>query len=225
MQMLSYVPRTLDALESANDYGAQIVANHSSRFGLLPALPTDNPDACLTEIQRGDASPIFNDRYATIIVFNNVSLSDPRLEPVWKELDARKAVIQVHPDANKKGTDGRPSPLIDIAFDTARVATDMLYKGVFCHWPNIKWVFAHSGGALPTPSGRLTLLSAESWVPDALNITREEIEKMLSRLYVNTATTAKISLAPAIQMVGVKHVVYGADCGVPCLTDATMTGN
>ncbi|KAF2181506.1 hypothetical protein K469DRAFT_691984 [Zopfia rhizophila CBS 207.26] len=225
MQMLSYLPRTLSALKNANDYGAQIVANHSSRFGLLLALPTDDPEACLAEIKRGDAYPVPNDGYATITVYNNVSLSDERLESVWNELDARKAVVHVHPDANKKGTDGRPSPLIDVAFDTARTATDMLYKGVFRRWPNIKWVFGHCGGALPVLSGRLSLLGAESWVPNPLNLTREEIETTLGRLYVDTAATAKTGLAPAIKMVGVKNIVYGADCGVPCSTDATMDEN
>ncbi|KAL9612462.1 MAG: hypothetical protein Q9167_002934 [Letrouitia subvulpina] len=225
MQMLSYLPRTLDALKSANDYGALIVKQHPSRFGLLLALPTDNATACLDEIKRGDKFDIPNDGYALLTVYNNVTLSDDSLEPLYEELDARGAVCHVHPDANKNGTDGRPSPLIDVAFDTARVATDMLYKGVFRRYPNIKFVFGHSGGALPVLSGRLSLLGAESWVPNPLNLTRQEIERSLGNLYVDTAATAKTGLSPALKMVGAKHVVYGADCGVPCSTDATMAEN
>ncbi|KAL8705060.1 MAG: hypothetical protein Q9225_008050, partial [Loekoesia sp. 1 TL-2023] len=211
MQMLSYLPRKLDALKSANDFGASIVKQHPSRFGLLLALPTDNATACLDEIKRGDAFDVPNDGYALLTVYNDVMLSDASLEPVYEQLNARGAVCHVHPDANKNGTDGRPSPLIDVAFDTARTATDMLYKGVFRRYPNIKWVFGHSGGALPVLSGRLSLLGTESWVPNPLNLTREEIEKSLGNLYVDTAATAKTGLAPAIKMVGIKNVIYGAD--------------
>lgn len=130
MQMLSYIPRDLNALKSANDYGASIVMQHPSRFGLLLALPTDNATACLDEIKRGDDFDIPNDGYALSSEYNDVMLSDESLELVYQELDARRAVCHVHPNAFKKGADGRPSPLIDVAFETARVATDMLYKGV-----------------------------------------------------------------------------------------------
>jgi predicted TIM-barrel fold metal-dependent hydrolase len=158
-------------------------------------------------------------------VYNSVMLSNDSLEPVLIELDAREAVCHVHPDAFQKGSDGRPAPLIDVAFDTARTITDMLYRGVFRRHPNIKWVFAHCGGALPVLAGRLSLLGTESWVPNPLNLTREEIESTLANLRVDTAATAKTGLHPAVQMVGIENVIYGADCGVPCSTEATMTEN
>lgn len=40
MQMLSYIPKTLDVLRQANEYGAGIVSRYPTRFGLLLALPT-----------------------------------------------------------------------------------------------------------------------------------------------------------------------------------------
>ncbi len=52
MQMLSHIPPNVPALRAANDYGISIVQQHPSRFGLLAALPTDNPEACLAEISR-----------------------------------------------------------------------------------------------------------------------------------------------------------------------------
>ncbi|KAI1162664.1 hypothetical protein F5B18DRAFT_370384 [Nemania serpens] len=225
MQMLSYIPKTLDVLRQANEYGAGIVSRYPTRFGLLLALPTDNVAACLDEIRRGDAFDIPNDGYALNTVYNGVMLSSETLEPLFQELNARNAVCHVHPDAFKKGLDGRPSPLIDVAFDTARTITDMLYKGVFRRHPSIRWVFAHCGGALPVLSGRISLLGTESWVPNPLALTRKEIDDTLASLHVDTAATAKTGLYPAIQMVGIKHVVYGADCGVPCSTEATMAEN
>ncbi|POS76018.1 hypothetical protein DHEL01_v205589 [Diaporthe helianthi] len=196
--------------------------------GILPCLDKANVNdaaACLEEIRRGDTFEIPNDGYAVNTLYNGVMLSSESLEPVLQELDVRAAVCHVHPDAFKKGSDGRPSPLIDVAFDTARTITDMLYKGVFRRHRNIKWVFAHCGGALPVLAGRLSLLGTEPWVPNPLGLKRAEIEDSLSRLRVDTAATAKTGLFPAIEMVGVGNIIYGADCGVPCSTEATMAEN
>ena len=52
MQMLSNLPKQLDALKESNNYAASLVKNYPTRFGLLAALPTDNPEAALAEIDR-----------------------------------------------------------------------------------------------------------------------------------------------------------------------------
>ncbi|KAI9828573.1 MAG: hypothetical protein M1819_006565 [Sarea resinae] len=229
LQMLSNIPPSLDALRASNTHGLHLVAQHPCRFGLLAALPTDNPSACLAEIDRTTTTsvefPVAADGFAVTTVYNGVSLSDERLEPVWTKLNSRGAVVHMHPNAYAPPTQGRPSPVIEVAFDTARTAVDMLYKGVFRRYPDIRFVLAHSGGALPVLSGRLALLGTEAWVPNAEGITREEIETQLGALWVDTAATAKTGLVPAMRMVGAGKCVYGADCGVPCSTELTMEEN
>lgn len=227
MQMLSYIPqRNPEKLIAANTYAASLVKKYPDRFGLLGALPTDDPELCLKEIERLKTTlDVPADGFATCTVYNDVGLGDSRLEPVWKELNARKAVVHIHPNASAGPSQGRPSPLIEVAFDTARTIVDMLYNGVFSRYPDIKFVLGHCGGALPVLSGRLSLLGTEVWVPNPNKLTRQEIEQQLGRLYVDTAATAKTGLSPAVQMVGVEHVIYGADCGVPCSTELTMEEN
>jgi len=226
MALLSYVARTHEMLREGNDYAHKIVQNYPTRFGHLLALPTDDAEACLREIQHGDEyDEPKPDGYAVNTQYNGVLLSDARLAPVFDELDAQGAVVHVHPNAYLPGEYCKPSALIDVAFDTCRVATDMLYKGIFRRYPNIKFIFAHCGGALPALSGRLSLLGAESWVPNPEKLTKQEIESQLSKLYVDTAATAKTGLEPAAKMVGWNRCVYGADCGVPCSTWATMDEN
>ena len=63
----------------------------------------------------------------------------------------------------------------------------MLYAGTFRRFPNIKFIVAHYGGALPVLSGRLKLLGTESWVPNSNNITQEKIQEQLRRLSLDTA--------------------------------------
>ncbi|KOC17566.1 2-amino-3-carboxymuconate-6-semialdehyde decarboxylase [Aspergillus flavus AF70] len=227
MQMLSYIPqRSLEKLKEANTYAASLVSKYPSRFGLLAALPTDDPELCLSEIKRTTSTfAIPADGFAVTTVYKGVGLGDPRLEPVWDVLNSRKAVVHIHPNAYAAPTNGRPSPLIEVAFDTARTVVDMLYNGVFRRYSDIKFVLAHCGGVLPVLSGRLALLGTEEWVPNPNEITRKEIEEQLGRFYVDTAATAKTGLQPAVKMVGLENVVYGADCGVPCSTEQTMEEN
>jgi predicted TIM-barrel fold metal-dependent hydrolase len=225
MQMLSYVPQDHNKLRAGNDYGISIVQKYTTRFGLLAALPTDDAEACLDEINRTAAFVPAADGFAVSTVYRGIRLSDPLLEPVWQELNTRHATVFVHPDARAGPSLGRPSPLIEVAFDTTRTVVDVLYRGVFLRYPDIKFVIAHCGGALPALSGRLALLGAESWVPNPNNITSEEIEEQLGGLYVDTAANARTGLAPAITMVGKERCVYGADCGVPCSTERTMEQN
>ncbi|KAK5052110.1 hypothetical protein LTR84_002914 [Exophiala bonariae] len=226
MALLSYVASSHEKLREGNDYAHKIVQRYPTRFGHLLALPTDDTEACLREIEHGDNyDEPRPDGYAVNTQYCGVPLSDDRLAPVFERLNARGAILHVHPNAYLPGEYGKPSALIDVAFDTCRVATDMLYKGVFRRYRNIKFIFAHCGGALPVLSGRLSLLGAEPWVPNPEKLAKHDIESQLSNLYVDTAATAKTGLRPAAKMVGWDHCIYGADCGVPCSSWKTMDEN
>ena len=224
MQMLSNIPKQLDALRDSNDYAASLVANHPSRFGLLAALPTDDPTAALAEIERASRA-LRADGFAVTCNYNGIYLGDSSLNDVWAELNRRHAVVFVHPDSYAPASMGRPSPLIEQTFETTRTVVDMLYAGIFRRYPKIRFILAHCGGALPVLSGRLKLLGTEPWVPNPNNITQDEIEQQLSRFYLDTASTAPTGMAPALYMVPADHLVYGADCGVPSSTESTMEAN
>ncbi|KAK4697559.1 6-methylsalicylate decarboxylase, partial [Lecanoromycetidae sp. Uapishka_2] len=224
MQMLSNLPKQLDALKESNNYAASLVKKHPSRFGLLAALPTDDSEACLEEIERATGQ-LNADGFAVTCCYNGVYLGDSSLNNVWAELNRRHTTIFVHPDAYASASLGRPSPLIEVAFETTRTVVDMLYAGVFRRYPKIRWILAHCGGALPVLSGRLKLLGTEPWVPNPNGITQDEIKEQLASLYLDTAATAPTGMAPALHMVSADHLVYGADCGVPCSTEHTMEAN
>jgi predicted TIM-barrel fold metal-dependent hydrolase len=224
MQMLSNIPKNVAALRASNDYAASLVREHPTRFGLLTALPTDSPEDALAEIDRASRE-LHTDGFAVTCHYNGVYLSDARLDPVWEELDRRRAVVFAHPDAYAPASMGRPCALAEVAFETARTVIDMLYSGTFRKFPNVKFVLAHCGGALPALSGRVLLLGLESWVPNPHRLTPSEFRAHLRRLYLDTAATCPTTLGPALAMTTHDHLVYGSDCGVPCTTDATMQVN
>ncbi|KAI9743527.1 MAG: hypothetical protein M1818_002841 [Claussenomyces sp. TS43310] len=225
MQMLSNIPRTLDALRESNSYGASLVSSYPSRFGLLAALPTDHCAATLAEIKRA-TDELNADGFAVTCCYNGVYLGDPSLEEAMKELDRRSAVVLVHPNAYASQVFGRPAAALEVAFETARTVINMLYAGVFRRYPNIKFIIAHCGGAFPALTGRLSLLGTEAWVPNPNNITKEEIRQQLGSLYLDTAATATAhTLGPALTVVSPDHLVYGSDSGVPCSTSLTVDEN
>ncbi|WP_240437632.1 amidohydrolase family protein [Sciscionella marina] len=225
MQLLSNIPKTPDALRESNDYGAALVAAHPTRFGLLAALPTDDPRAALAEIARC-ADELHVDGFAVTCDYNGVSLGDPSLEPVWAELDRRGATVFAHPDAYAPANLGRPSPLLEVAFETARTVVDLLYAGILRRFPNFRLILAHCGGALPALAGRLELLGTQDWVPNPNRIEQHEIRAQLAGLYLDTAATGTgHSLAPALAMTSPEHLVYGSDSGVPCSTETTLEAN
>lgn len=228
MQMLSVIPTKVDDLKASNDYGASIVRKWPHRFGLLAALPTSDPQACLEEIERAidsSTSGLNADGFAVQCRYNDVYLSDPSLAPVWTRLNELHAVIFTHPDAWQPGHMGRPSPIVEVAFETTRTYVDMLYQGTFKQYPNITWIASHGGGAVPLLADRLELLGTEPWVPNPKGLKKEEVKKYLSKIYVDTAAVGPQSMHTAIRFLGKGHIVYGADCGVPCSTEATMEEN
>src|SRR5271156_4118591 len=121
-------------------------------------------------------------------------------------------------EAYKPPVQGRPIPLIEVAFETTRTLADMLYAGTSRRYPNIKFIAAHGGGALPLLADRLELLGTEPCLANPNGIAKEQ----LSGLYVDTAALGVAAMLTALRLVGKNHVVYGADCGVPCSTEATM---
>ncbi|WP_235009642.1 amidohydrolase family protein [Mycobacterium sp. 3519A] len=224
MQMLSNIPKSLEALRDSNDFGAEVVRTHPDRFGLLAALPTDDPDAALAEIDRA-TTQLSADGFAVTCNYNGVLLSDASLDPVWAELDRRQAVVFAHPDAYTPGAQGRPAPVLEVAFETTRTFTDMLYVRLFQRFPRIRFIVAHCGAALPALSGRLRLLGLASWVPNPHGLTAEELADALRRLHLDTAATCPTSLAAAMAMTTPDKLVYGSDCGVPCSSEASMNRN
>jgi 6-methylsalicylate decarboxylase len=226
MQMLSNVPKSIEALRASNDYAASLVRKYPSRFGLLAALPTDNPEAALAEINRA-YSELNADGFAVTCNYNKVYLSDSSLDPVWAELDRRHAVVFAHPDACAAGSMGRPSALIEVAFETASTITDMLYAGTFRKFPDVTFVFAHSGGAFPALSGRLLLLGNENWIPNPDRLTPLAMREHLRRVYLDSAAASSptTTLGSTVAMTGHDHLLYGSDCGVLSSTDDTMDAN
>jgi predicted TIM-barrel fold metal-dependent hydrolase len=89
-----------DMTRQVNEYCARIRDSNPAKFGFFATLPSllDNEGA-IQEIKYALGTL----RAEGVIVFTrygegNCYLGDPRLRPVWKELNLWKAVVLVHPE-------------------------------------------------------------------------------------------------------------------------------
>jgi predicted TIM-barrel fold metal-dependent hydrolase len=220
-QLLSnYGPVTADGMAASNSFGAALVADYPTRFGLLAQLPMAEPLRAVAEIRRS-IDELDAEGFAIQSNYAGIYLGDPRFEPVWAELDRREAVLFLHPTplGYEETRLGRPGALIEAPFDTARTVVDMLYAGVFRRYERLKVILAHAGGALPALAGRLMSLGPHplGWVPNPNEITAPEMRQTFARFYYDTALASTAhSLDPVLDLTTPDHLLYGADFGAPC---------
>ena len=83
---------------ACNDYGAKLVQDHPTRFGLFAAMPLPDVDATLKEIAYA-YDTLKADGVGLLTSYGDTWLGNPAFRPVMEELNRRKAVVHVHPTA------------------------------------------------------------------------------------------------------------------------------
>jgi predicted TIM-barrel fold metal-dependent hydrolase len=195
-----------------NEYGAQMVRNHKGRFGLFAAIPLPDPDGSLKEIEYA-LDTLHADGIGLFTSYRDKYLGDPAFVPVLEEFNRRKTVVYVHPvtpGCCGNVVKGVPPSVIEYATDTTRTITSLIFgeAGSAFRFPDIRWIWSHSGGTLPFLTGRLVRLASErkdARMPDGpLPILRRYS-------YEVAQGHTPGQLAALMQMVTVSQVLFGSD--------------
>lgn len=134
-----------------------------------------------------------------IIVFTrygdaNCYLADERLRPIWKELDARKAVVLVHPCAP---ADKLPLPHTlqipgtEFPHETTRTTVDLIMSNTKWDHPNCKVILSHAGGTLPYLIGRVSI---SAYVGFLTSKSEDEIVADAKPFYFDIALSSNASV-------------------------------
>jgi len=138
----------------------QYVASDPLRFGSIAPLPLPFVNHTLDAINYAYTLPIPADGFEVSSQANGIYIGDPSTAAVWARLSQLNATVFVHP-ANPIAHPAISSPdaslaLYEWVFDTTRAIYNLFHTGSFVLYPNIKWVFAHTGGTFPYLNGRLS---------------------------------------------------------------------
>lgn len=199
-----------DTARRVNEYASGLVEAHKGRFGMFASLPLPDTEGSLREIDYSLDS-LKADGVVLLTSYENRWLGDPAYSQVFEELNRRKAVVFVHPTIPVCCRNLIPnvSPFVaEVPQDTARAITNLLYSGSFGRYRNIRFIFCHGGGTLPSMLGRL-----HHYGPSDLDIKIPNgIEYELKRLYYDIASsTTKPSIAALMEMVPTSQILLGSD--------------
>jgi predicted TIM-barrel fold metal-dependent hydrolase len=203
---------TIDLARLCNDCQAGIVSNNPKRFGSLAILPLPHIEACLHEIAHS-LDDLSADGIVVMSNYAGVYLGDPRFWPVMEELDRRKAVVLVHPNAPRGfvGFPGVSLSTLEFPFDTARSIVSMLYHGTAARFPNIRFIWSHAGGVMPYLLGRTGVLSERNAAFEQRG--PESLADAMRRFYYDvTQSTHPATLRSLCAVTGVDHILFGSDC-------------
>jgi 6-methylsalicylate decarboxylase len=200
-----------------NEYTAELTRDHPGRFGNFVSLPLPDVDASLEEIAFAfdelDAAGV-----ALLTHTHGVYLGDQRLEPVFAELDRRRAVVFLHPTSPvcwEQSALGRPRPMVEYIFDTARTVTDLVMAGVLTRHANMQVIVPHGGGAVPVLADRINEFM-RLFLPVEETPSLDAVQQ-LRGLYYDMAGTAFPRQVPALLgLVDPDRVLFGSDyCWTP----------
>jgi predicted TIM-barrel fold metal-dependent hydrolase len=157
------VEETRKLTRQLNDYAAGLSRDHPGRFGLFACIAPPDTEGSLKEIEYAFET-LHADGIGLLTSYGTLYLGDPSFAPVYAELNRRKAIVYVHPIAPnccKNLVPGIPVGSIEYATDTTRTIAHLVFSGTTTRFPDIRWIFSHSGGTLPFLTGRFTRLAGE----------------------------------------------------------------
>jgi predicted TIM-barrel fold metal-dependent hydrolase len=200
-----------DLARRCNEFSAKLVGDYPKRFGALAVLPLPDVDGALRELEYA-LDTLRLDGVVLLTSIGRKYLGDPAFEPVFAELDRRRAVVYTHPNI-PPGSDVPelvlPAPLVDFVFDTTRAAVNLVLSGTLERHPDLALILSHAGGAVPYVAGRIALADQNPLV--SRNIPKGTIA-YLKRLYYDTALSATEYALPCLRrLADPDRILFGSD--------------
>ena len=198
-----------------------MVSDYPGRFGLFAALPLPDQDASLQEL----AYAFDTLKADGIALLTDYGDKWPGIQSTCRFLKSSIAeklsslCTPTVPTCCASLVPGVTPSLTEYLFDTARAITSFLVNGTFTRFPDVRFIFCHSGGTAPVLANRIdTLLSKEisEKLPDG-------VLGEFKKLYYDVANaTSPSPLAALTDLVPSSQILFGTD--FPFVAIETTTG-
>lgn len=193
-----------------NDAAAEVIRKYPTRFGLFAPIPLPDTEGSLIEIGYA-LDTLKADGIGLLANFEGKWLGDPSFTPVLEELNRRKAIVYVHPTFTPCCTNTVPGltmQTLEFPFETTRTIVSLVTSGTTTRLPDIRWIFAHNGGATPMLIGRIEELGHRAIGKNFPAGMRAELRKF----YYDTASAWNDgAMAALLNIVAPSHVFFGSD--------------
>jgi 6-methylsalicylate decarboxylase len=152
------------------------------------------------------------DGIAVFTSYHDLWLGDSAFDPVFQELDRRRAVVYVHPSTADCCTRTVPniSPAtIEYGTDRTRAIANWVFGGSGNRFPNLSLIFSHAGGTMPFLIERF---EQEARVPRHSANLPDGALPLLRRYFYDTAQSANpVALGALARVVPLSQILFGSD--------------
>ena len=205
----------------ANDFLADAVRRHPSRYVGLAACAPQDPAHAAKEIERGVSKLGFRG-----VIINSHTrheyLNDPKFWAIFEAAEALGVPLYLHPNTPSKGMiqplveRGLDGAIYGFGVETGMHALSIITSGVFDRFPKLKLVLGHLGEALPFWMFRLDYMHRAGVRAKRYACMRPLQQQISDYLKQNVyVTTSGMPWAPAIRfcqdVLGDRHVLYAMD--------------
>lgn len=206
------IQHAADLARMCNEISARLVSDYPDRFGAYATLPLPDVDASLKELSYA----LDTLKLDGVVLMSNYAgryAGDRNFLDLYAELNARKAVVYVHPTdpvaGNPLGPE-IPTFLMEVTFDTTRAIFNLLYQGVFEQYPDIRWIFSHAGGVMPYIAWRVML--GQFIIQDAGKMVPRGALYYLKQLFYDTGLSANPHALSSLKtLVEPSQILFGTD--------------
>jgi predicted TIM-barrel fold metal-dependent hydrolase len=195
----------------SNEYAAKTCGEQKGKLGFFTYVQLDDLDGALKEIEYG-FDVLKAQGVGLFTSYGNRWLGDPQFDPVFAELERRKAIVYVHPVGPaccSRMIPGVLDTLIEYGTDTTRAIASYIYRGAARRYPNVRMIWSHSGGTMPYLIERFDGAdrsgAAKAEAPEGFRAAASKFFYDVAQASNPVATAALRSVVP------VNHIVFGTD--------------
>jgi aminocarboxymuconate-semialdehyde decarboxylase len=197
-------------LREQNEAIAAVVQQYPTSFRGIGVAPVQDAERAVAEIAYlMDTLKLEGIELLTHILGNN--LDSPELDPVWQALDARQALVFLHPNyvlGVERLARYYLLNLLGNPVETAQALACLMFGGVFERFPHIRFLAAHGGGVAPFVIGRWD--HAAQVRPELAHLSASPLD-LLRHAYVDTIVHGAPQLLYLIEMLGTQRIALGTD--------------
>jgi 2,3-dihydroxybenzoate decarboxylase len=216
--------KAIDVARRANDALAEEVRRRPDRFQALAALPMQDPDAAIVELERCIRTLGF--KGALVNGFSQVNDPDsavyydlPQYRPFWAAVERLDVPFYLHPRSplprDARLYDGHPW-LLGAAWafgnETAVHALRLMGSGLFDEYPRLSIVLGHMGEGLPFGMWRIDNCNLGAQKTDGKKARKKIADYFAANFHVTTSGNFSTpGLVHTILQMGSDRVMFSVD--------------